>query len=159
MERRKKAPKGVSPASLKEGGGGGGGEKIFEEGEARNNFVVDVVVGVLLVGLMWWIGSHLERMEEMGMPLLLWLQGIRSTPMDAIVRIFSALGMEIFFLLIPFSLFWLRNPQHHPHHQQHTKSAWKQQWPLGNIIFFFLHSVLFVSINFFLLLFVFSFPF
>jgi len=89
----------------------------------------------VLVGVFGVISSHLETMEETGIPVLLTLQQTRSNELDMLVWVFSAMGMEVFFFLIPLCLFWVTSPRpsSSSSNPQHTtvKSEWKQQWPLG----------------------------
>eukprot|EP01087_Luapelamoeba_hula_P015812 TRINITY_DN4779_c0_g1_i1.p1 TRINITY_DN4779_c0_g1~~TRINITY_DN4779_c0_g1_i1.p1 ORF type:complete len:436 (+),score=62.73 TRINITY_DN4779_c0_g1_i1:34-1308(+) len=67
---------------------------------------LNALLFALMVGVFVVISGHLEQLETMGTPLLVTLQGYRSPSLDAFVRLCSALGLEFFFILIPFALFW-----------------------------------------------------
>jgi hypothetical protein len=69
-----------------------------------------VVIAVLLA-IFAFFAIQLENHQEWGMPFILSIQDKRTFGLDALMRTFSFVGFELFWVLIP-SFVWKGNPKY-----------------------------------------------
>jgi len=60
----------------------------------------------LLVVLFYYISSNILAFEKAGMDHIMWIQGMRSTEMDLVMRVGTVFGFEFFFVLVPLLAWW-----------------------------------------------------